>query len=350
MTFDDRSHSEPTDTETADSGTQPRCVPPSRAGFPAATIKASPGYAPPQGIDRPQVEARRSPRPITDTPLLADPLLNLAADVVDDLERTRIANENRLRQLTRTEVDDDGMIRGFSLPMEHPDVARLAGIVEAMSALEHQAILGLQRQVRRHPLGPWAKGHKGIGEKQFARLLAAIGDPYWNTLHDRPRTVSELWAYCGYHTLPVGHIPGDVHLVPADGSKPDSGAGQMSAATHGSHARSAVHRRKGQQVNWSTGARMRVYVIAESCIKQVLRDGRDAGHYRLVYEAARVKYADATHASECIRCGPKGKPAPIGSALSDGHKHMRAMRIVSKELLKDLWREAKRLHETGEIK
>ena len=54
---------------------------------------------------------------------LADPSLMLAADVVDDLERVRIANENRLRQLTRAEVDSDGEERGFGLSADHPDVA-----------------------------------------------------------------------------------------------------------------------------------------------------------------------------------------------------------------------------------
>ena len=35
-------------------------------------------------------------------PILADPTLAMCADVVDDLEKVRIANENRLRQLTDT--------------------------------------------------------------------------------------------------------------------------------------------------------------------------------------------------------------------------------------------------------
>src|SRR6201999_3446865 len=96
-------------------------------------------------------------------PVLADPLLALAADVLDDLERVRIANENRLRQLTRSETDKDGGERGFGLTVDHPDVARLAALVEALARAEHDATLNLQRMVRRHPLGPWIKSTVGVG-------------------------------------------------------------------------------------------------------------------------------------------------------------------------------------------
>jgi len=66
--------------------------------------------------------------------------------------------------------------------------------------------------------------------------------------------------------------------------------------------------------------------------------------YRLVYDAARAKYADAVHPSQCVRCGPAGSPALAGSKLSDAHKLARALRAVSKAIVKDLWREARRLH------
>ena len=80
---------------------------------------------------------------------------------------------------------------------------------------------------------------------------------------------------------------------------------------------------------------MRAYLAAESCMKQ-----RESP-YRAVYDATRVKYADAVHSAECARCGPSGHPAMPGSALSDGHKHARGLRAVAKEILRDLWREAR---------
>nr|WP_159080849.1 Hint domain-containing protein [Nocardia suismassiliense] len=131
--------------------------------------------------------------------------------MVDDLESVRIANANRVRQLTRTATDKDGEERGFGLTVEHPEVSKLMLTVEALEAAEHDAVLNLRRAVRRHPLAPFQKRHKGIGEKQLARLLATIGDPYWNDLHQRPRTVSELWAYCVPRgervSTPSGAIP-----------------------------------------------------------------------------------------------------------------------------------------------
>lgn len=310
-------------------------------------------------------------------PVLADPLLALATDVLDDLEQVRIANENRLRQLTRDEADKDGEERGFGLTLDHPDVARLAALVDALVKAEHDATLNLQRMVRKHQLGPWIKATKGIGEKQGARLIAAIGDPYWNDLHSRPRTVYELYAYCGYHVLPAGHSSTATQVIPASGGPPSARHGQHGAQTAGAggtqHLTSqpatdthsvgvgggpsgsdpgqtnavdqscgagvAATPKRGQRANWSATAKMRTFLIAGSCIKQA------ASPYRAVYDEGRAKYADAVHAVECKRCGPAGKPAQPGSPISAGHQHARALRLVSKTILRDLWREAKRIHE-----
>ena len=100
----------------------------------------------------------------------------------------------------------------------------------------------------------------------------------------------------------------------------------------------APKRTRGQQSNWSEDARKRVWVIASAMPKF------PGGHYEQVYRQAREKYADATHPADCVRCGPAGKPALAGSELSDGHKHARAIRIVAKELLKDMWRESRDLY------
>lgn len=276
--------------------------------------------------------------PTVVAPVLADPLLALAADVLDDLERVRIANENRLRQLTRDEEDVDGEERGFGLTLDHPDVKRLAALVEALAKAEHDAELNLKRQLRAHPLGPWVKQARGVGEKQAARLLAAIGDPYWNDLYDRPRTVSELWAYCGYHVLRTGHRSDDAHAASAGSAhavdNPDHHRHDIQAEVVGV----AATRARGQKANWSADAKMRAYLVAVSIVKA-------GGPYREVYDEARAKYEGAVHQAECKRCGPKGNPAPVGSPISAGHQHARALRKVAKEVLKDLWREAKRLHQ-----
>ena len=233
---------------------------------------------------------------------LADPTLALAADVVDDLERVRIAEENRLRSLTATD--------GFGLDESHPDVARLAAIVTALGKVEHDAILNLNRAVRKHPLGEWQRAQKGVGEKTFARLLATMGgDPYVNLATGEPRTVSQLWSYCG-------------------------------------HGDSTRRIRKGMTQDelfacGSPTAKKRLWLIASKCLMA-------QGPYADVYYARKAANEGRTHAAECRRCGPSGKPAQPGSPWSDAHRHADALRIVGKEILRDLWTEAKRIHE-GEV-
>lgn len=273
---------------------------------------------------------------------LRDPVLGVLADVVDDLETVRIANANRVRQLTRMATDSDGEERGFGLTEDHPEVAKLILTVKALSAAEHDAILNMQRALRKHPMIAFQKRHKGIGEKQLARLLAVIGDPYWHDLHQRHRTVSELWAYCGFHVLKTSgssHRTNDAqYQSAAAGSQPHAGS-HLTHATQMTPAPGvAPKRQRGQRSNWSEDARKRVWVIASAMPKF------PGGHYEAVYRSAREKYADSTHGVECTRCGPKGKPAPVGSPLSDGHKHARAIRITAKEILKDLWIEARDLY------
>jgi hypothetical protein len=246
---------------------------------------------------------------------LFDPGVLTCAQTLDDIEKSRIAAENRLRQMTRVGEDKDGLERGFALPGDHPSVVRINDLVEGLQALEHDAIKHLEKTMKAHPLGPWILAQKGIGLKQGARYLGTVGDPYWHEEKGRPRLVSELWSYCGY-------------AVTAENGS--SGPGVVGVI--------APRRRKGERSNWSDAARMRIRLVSESCIKQ-------RGHYRDVYDQAREQYKEAVHPVKCPRCGPAGKPAQKGSPLSLGHQHARALRRVSKEILKDLWLEAKRLYE-----
>ena len=265
-------------------------------------------------------------------PSLHDPTLNLAADVVDDLERVRIANENRYRQLTRTGEDEDGIERGFGLTPEHPEVARLGAIIEAMKTAEKDAVKNLEHAMRNHPLGPWVKAQKGVGDKQAARLLATIGDPAVRTtvaedgtVTHEWRTVSQLWAYLGLHTLPASHGARDTHVPAAGGVTPP-----------GTHE--AARRRKGVKANWSTLGKTRCWNVIGSCMKAVDRDcetidgikqHRDdctCSPYRVVIDHRR-EHTATTH--------PDWTP---GHSLAD------AQRVAMKALVRDLWREARRIH------
>lgn len=218
-------------------------------------------------------------------------LLTIYADLVDDLEKSRIATENRIRALRD--------VKGLA---GSPEEERLDSIAMGLAEAERKATNELKKAVKAHPLGEWIGGQLGVGEKQAGRLLGVLGDPYKRPGFP-PRTVSQLWSYCGY---------GD--------------------------ARSQV-RRRGVKNNWNATLKMRAFLIAESCMKT------PTSPYRAVYDEGRAKYADAVHTDECKRCGPSGKPAQPGSDLSDGHKHARALRLVTKTFLRDLWEEARRLQE-----
>lgn len=162
-----------------------------------------------------------------------DALLLILADALDDLERVRIATDNRIRSLAQVKGLEDS-----------PESKRLAQLRDGIAALEHNATLDLQRAMRAHPLGPWVKRTVGVGAKQAARLLAAIGDPA-----ERPNP-AKLWQYAG----------------------------------HGDPARSKL--RKGQPVEHNPTAKMRTRLIASSCIKQ------SHSPYRAVYDREREKWAD----------------------------------------------------------
>lgn len=268
-------------------------------------------------------------------PLLYDPALYLLAAQLDAIESLRIASANRHRMATRDVADSDGLMRGLGLTEDNPAVKRSAVMLDALEKTEHEVVLGLGRLMRAHPLGAWQKSVRGVGEKQLARLLACIGDPYWNTAKDEPRTVSQLWAYCGLHVLPApGQAGDDVHVRGAGGGDvlPAGGDhGHKRVEAHTSGAGIAARRAKGQRANWSTDAKTKAYLIAESCLK--------AGSYRDIYDDHKARAAAAVHAADCAPCKAKA-----GTPLTFGHQHARAMRAMSKAILKDLWIEARRIH------
>lgn len=182
---------------------------------------------------------------------------------------------------------------------------------------EHEIALALRRTFRRvasESIREWQKDNNGIGEHLLARLLGAIGHPVVTTTHHwegkgekrtliadgvMHRRVSDLWSYCG----------------------------------HGDPTRKA---RKGMSAEEATAlgspaAKMIVHLLAKACMKT------RTSPYRKVYDDARTTYATREHATECVRCGPSGKPAQPGSPWSPGHQHAAALRKVGKEILRDLW-------------
>jgi hypothetical protein len=249
--------------------------------------------------------------------------LNMFTAMLDDLEHLRMAQANRLRILTTSKdvltvpkkEGKKGTRYGFGMNWERNGniLGPIDRVLTVVTDLEKESIKSVEHMMR-SKTSPWREFladpmTKGVGAKQLARLLGATGDPSWHVAQKRPRIVSELWAYSGYSVV--------------------EGAAQA--------------RRKGQKSNWSPDARSRARMIAESCLKT------PGGHYAGIYYETKEHYKGAVHDRECSQCGTRreadgtpGIPALATTPLRDGHIHARALRAISKELLRDLWKEARR--------
>ena len=182
--------------------------------------------------------------------------------------------------------------------------------------------------MKQHPLGPWVIGQKGLGLKTVARLLGEIGDPYWMTRHaehptektpegkpklivieDRPRTVSELWAFCG--------------LDVRNGAAP--------------------RRRAGQRSNWRSMARTRAY----NCLDPIIKAKNNPGEYTTLFYETKDGLAGSVYTPEYIEAW-SSKVSP-GDPIPPWLIMKRAKRVVMKRILRDLWVESKRLHEANAL-
>lgn len=262
----------------------------------------------------------------------------LLADMLDDLQKVRIANSNRVGALTRP-----GDEWGKNVPEEL--IPWMTAHVDSIEKLENSLARQLERAVLASPLGGLVERTPGLGGPSLGRFIKETGDPAWNEKEGRPRRLRELYAYCGLHVWPTqkpdeGHAaPGGLGVQFVNGATPIERPGSQRSVGV------APFRQRGQKANWSTMAKTRLYVIATT-----MKMSKES-HYRTVYEQARFKYADAVHTVECRQCGPGFKrenpeaskgPAPVGSPLAKGHQDARAMRLVMKAILRDIWEEASR--------
>jgi hypothetical protein len=239
-------------------------------------------------------QTKVAPEPIIGTSANLE-AIRVLGSLLDDLERVKIANGNRIGALER----------------QHGEAPlHLYAIQKQVEALEHQAELELIREWRKNPLAPWSKQQRGVGEKSIARLIAIIGDPA-----ERPN-VAKLWAYCG----------------------------------HGDPLRSQKRKGMTQDELFAQGnpsAKKRVWLIATAQIKAGVRSDKDdddnvISRYALSpagqnYLDRRAMYETRTHQTPCARCGPAGHPAAVGSPWSPAHQHAAAIRYLGKEFLKELW-------------
>lgn len=223
-------------------------------------------------------------------------------DVFRDVQEIRRGVGDRLRTLQNEKGIDGG-------PAE-----RLRSLYLFARETEQHVGEMLDRVMEGHPLAEFAAATQGLGIRSVARLLAVIGDPAVATDaatgERRERTVSQLWSYCGL--------------------APSSAEGHFNVAAKAETALLAVQTLRNRCAACRAACRARPVAPAstrppwapppEDCT--CLQRGYV---YRVIYDRARVLYAQR-------------------EGLSELHRHRMALRRVEKEILKDLWRESRRVH------
>lgn len=250
------------------------------------------------------------------------------AETYNDAQLHRISVANRFG------IKADGTEANVGLTVA-ADLHESGGqaFIDELKSQEAKAGKILARTLRRvvpKELQRWIKASNGIGEQSIARLLGTIGDPYiatplQNAMLDGKRvsvpngepyvrSIAQLRAFCGVGA-PSRKRKGMTQDELMDQGKPM--------------------------------AKKLLYLLASNAIKEggrsiekLLCGEQSLGatwHYRAVYEERRLDTIEKCHATECVRCGPSGKPAQPGSPWSDAHKHADGLRIVAKEILADMW-------------
>jgi hypothetical protein len=275
--------------------------------------------------------------------------LRAAAETYADALQLRITVEHRY---ARANVHD-----------EDPAVPLLAHIRMTVQLAE-DALRDVYRREAPAHIRAWQAGRHAVGDLAFARLLGQLGDPrtatpmHWEgkgrgkrvLVADEPfeRSISQLWSYCGVgdhkrkrrregmsveDALACGspalraalfRIGGDCNQatgVPAVVREPED-----TDASHDEH-KATVREMHEQGLSLDE--------IAASVGRRLLP--RKRSPYRAVYDARRAVTADRVHDERCARCGKRGQPAEPGTPWKDAHKHADALRIVAKEILRDLW-------------
>lgn len=223
-------------------------------------------------------------------------LLRVYAESLDDAIKHRMALQNRLRSGT---VESDVNVE-INRSLEHVEKSLRREMIRALRLASPE-------------IAAWAKETVGLAEATVARLLGVIGDPalafphHWEgegsarkLVADEPfkRTVSQLWSYCGH---------GDARRKRRKGMTWEDGA-----ALGSPHAKTLVH------------------LLAECAVKAGVRrsDGAEA---RFTPETRKaISPLGQVYLDRRIHTWDR-------EDWSDGHKHNDALRIVGKEILKQMW-------------
>lgn len=194
-----------------------------------------------------------------------------------------------------------------------PVPATFASVFDHFEQAEHECVLALAREWRKHPLAPWQKTVRGLGEHHAAVLVAMLGGsiiyatPMWwepgaEGEPDRvlkrgdtyQRTIGQLWSYCG-----IGDPERRRHKDMSQDDLLALGKPRLKA---------------------------RCRLIAESFIKA------NNPRYRVIYDDAKTRYATRVHDRACPQCHAKE-----GDPWKPGHAHAAALRLVAKRFLQDAY-------------
>ena len=237
----------------------------------------------------------------TETPPREEHIYRVIYRLVEDLQRVRISHGHRIRQALP-------LIPGTVVPPRGSESwkAFFEHSAEALQSEERRVLSLVHKLLKHDPLGSWLLSQRGIGP---ALAVSILGEcmPL-----ERFKNPSKLWAYAGLHVI--------------DGK--------------------AARRQKGQRANWNTRLKTRMYLFAVSVLRAGDSPWRALYDQRRVHEAARAGGApvDTDALQEIVPAEP----------LRLIVQHKRALRIVEKALLLDLWRvahgEVPRVGDDGENK
>ena len=217
---------------------------------------------------------------------------------------------------------------------------------------------------RKHPLAPWCKTVRGLGEHSAAILVAMLdGDPY--VAHPKRWEVGRGQSRSETHRLFADPTSAPRQCCAPHGTfdGPDEVASQGVPEAQHFGARHLVfdppfersvsqlwqycgigkpgRRSSGmsQEDAFALGKpllKSRLRLIAEGMLKA------SNPHFRAIYDITRAHVAERVHEKPCAQCRAKA-----GDPWRKGHQHAHALRIVAKRFLQDLWCEAKRLHDAA---
>lgn len=313
-------------------------------------------------LDQPATEAPGPSVEISQVEIEAYLKLRVLADTLWDIQQARISIMNRFK---RAPVD-------VSVLLPHMDSYLI--VEKAIGKkLDQQYLATVPPEIRR-----WQQEEKGIGEHLLARLLGHLGHPrrafphHWEgkgkardggdrlLVCDDPyiRSIGELWQYAG-HGGPSRRRKGMsgeevsacgnpkvktvLHLLAEATIKEP---GRDKSAWESNHPAKPILLTT-PNISQSRSIPKPILLATGNTPAEGIDQGRPEIHmasvdpsrwrYRGVYEERRRQTITRTHVDFCEPCGPKGKAAVPGSTWSDKHRHVDALRIVGKEVLRDLW-------------